>query len=112
MRIDQIVKVMAGDRENRLAVELRIVQAVEQMDAARPRGRQADTQLAGVFGVGAGHEGRRFLVAHLDEADSSCRLRSASMMPLMPSPGRPKITSTPHSAIVSIKISAAVCFMS
>lgn len=27
----------------------------------------------------------------------SCRVRSASMMPLMPSPGMPKTTSTPQS---------------
>ena len=34
-----------------------------------PGGGQADAQLAGVLGVGAGHEGRRLLVPHLDEAD-------------------------------------------
>src|SRR4030095_8629413 len=42
---------------------------------------------------------------------SSLRLRSASMMPLMPSPGRPKMTSTPQSWIVSTRISAAVIAM-
>src|ERR1051325_60141 len=54
-------------------------------------------------------------------ADSSCRTwmnrirswrwRSASMMPLMPSPGSPKTTSTPQSWMVSISTSAAVCAM-
>src|SRR5262249_45704516 len=51
-------------------------------------------------------------------ADSSCRtctneieswrIRSASMMPLIPSPGRPKITRTPHSISRSASTSAAV----
>src|SRR5438046_1370062 len=41
----------------------------------------------------------------------SRRVRSASMMPLMPSPGRPKTTSTPQSWIVSISTSAAVWAM-
>src|SRR4030095_6320973 len=38
----------------------------------------------------------------------SWRVRSASMIPLMPSPGRPKTTSTPQSCMVSIRMSAAV----
>src|SRR5690349_5380564 len=41
----------------------------------------------------------------------SWRVRSASMIPLMPSPGRPKMTSTPQSRIVSISTSAAVLAM-
>src|SRR5262249_43208256 len=41
----------------------------------------------------------------------SRRLRSASMIPLMPSPGRPKTTSTPQSWRVSINTSAAVSAM-
>ena len=36
----------AGDGEHRLAVELGVVKAVEQMDAARAGGRQADAELA------------------------------------------------------------------
>src|SRR5436309_13494949 len=35
-------------------------------------------------------------------------LRSASMMPLMPSPGSPKTVSTPQSCNVSTRMSAAV----
>src|SRR5205807_4886345 len=37
--------------------------------AARPRGRKADAEPPGVFGVTARHERRGLLVAHLDEAD-------------------------------------------
>ena len=39
---------------------------------------------------------------------SFCRVRSDSMIPFMPSPGSPKITSTPHSFSVSIRTSAPV----
>src|SRR5512133_3060350 len=38
----------------------------------------------------------------------SCRLRSASKTPLMPSPGSPKMTSTPQSNNFSTKTSDAV----
>src|SRR5579885_914743 len=38
----------------------------------------------------------------------SWRLRSASILPLIPSPGRPKMTSTPQSMSVSKRISADV----
>src|SRR5919201_2761779 len=57
----------------------------------------------------------------MNAADSSCRtwmnrmrswrVRSASMIPLMPSPGRPKTTSTSQSSKVSINTSAAVSAM-
>jgi hypothetical protein len=39
------------------------------MDAAGTRGRQADAELAGVFGISASHECRRFFVARLNKAD-------------------------------------------
>src|SRR5947209_6879579 len=41
----------------------------------------------------------------------SCRCRSDSMMPLMPSPGIPKIVSTPHARSPSTRMSAAVVAM-
>ena len=59
----------AGDRQHRLAVQLGVVEAVQQMNAAGAGGGQADAEPAGVLGVGAGHEGRGLLVPHLDEAD-------------------------------------------
>ena len=51
------------------AVELGVVEAVEQVDAAGAGGGEADAEPAGVLGVAAGHERRRLLVPHLDEAD-------------------------------------------
>src|SRR5205814_3193160 len=67
--VDEIVKLQAGDRQHRGAVELRVIEPVEQMNAARPRGREANAEPSGVFGVAAGHERRGLLMANLDEAD-------------------------------------------
>src|SRR6476646_1760042 len=41
----------------------------------------------------------------------SCRVRSASMMPLIPSPGRPNTTRTPQSISRSTRMSAVVVGM-
>jgi hypothetical protein len=48
-------------------VELGVVQAVEQVDAARAGGGQADPDLAGRLGVAAGHERGRLLVVNEHE---------------------------------------------
>src|SRR5690606_16240384 len=55
------------NRQYRLAVELRVVEAVQKMDAARPRSGQAAAELAGVLRVAAGHKRRRLFVPHLNE---------------------------------------------
>ena len=60
-------RLLADDRQHRLVVELGVVEAVEQVDRAGPRGGQADAELAGELGVGARHERGHLLVAHLDE---------------------------------------------
>ena len=70
MRVDQIVKMVSGDRQHRLAVHLGIVQTVEEVNAARPGRSQADTEPAGVFGVGARHKRGRFFMADLDEPNT------------------------------------------
>jgi hypothetical protein len=59
----------AGDRQHRGVVEFGVVEPVEQVDAARPGGRQAHPDPAGRLGVGRGHEGRRLLVVHQHEPD-------------------------------------------
>jgi hypothetical protein len=66
---------------------------------------------AGKFRVAAGGEGRGFLVSHLDEADPSWRLRKASMMPLIPSPGMRNTVSGPPANRVATKMSLAAAFM-
>jgi hypothetical protein len=97
VRIDQIVKVMSRNGENRLAVELGIVEPVQQMNAARSRCRNTGAEAAGVLGVGASHECGGFFVAHLNETDLFLPLAQRFMIPFMPSPGKPKTTSTPQS---------------
>jgi hypothetical protein len=67
---DQVVRRHPGDGQHRLAVELRVVQAVEQMDAPRARCRQTDAEPAGELRIAARHEGRRLLVAHLHEPNA------------------------------------------
>ena len=67
VRADQVVEGVAGDGEDRLAVALGVVQAVEQVNAAGAGGGQADAEAAGVLGVAAGGEGGGLLVPHLDE---------------------------------------------
>ena len=70
---DRVARLLAGDGEHRHVVEPRVVEAGDQMRCARPRGRDADAELAGEFGVGRGHEGRHFLVSRLDELDLARR---------------------------------------
>jgi hypothetical protein len=58
---------LPDDGHYRFRVELRVVEAVEQMHRTRALGRQADTDPAGVLGMTDGHERRRLLVPRLYE---------------------------------------------
>src|SRR5699024_6926927 len=58
---------LTDDRHHRLTIELRVVEAVEQMGGTAAGGGQADPHLGGELGVAAGHEGSHLLVAGLDE---------------------------------------------
>ena len=60
-------RLLADDRDDRLVVELGVVEAVQQMDRARAGRGHADADLAGELGMAAGHEGRHLLVADLDQ---------------------------------------------
>ena len=62
-------RLLAHDRHHRLAVELGVVQSVQQMDGARPGGRQAHADLTGEAGMAAGHEGCFLLVPDLHEVE-------------------------------------------
>src|SRR5438874_3781872 len=66
---NQIVKLQASNGQHGLAIELGIVESIQQVNAARTGGGQADSQLAGEFGIAAGHERSRLFMAHLDEPD-------------------------------------------
>src|SRR5438874_8413410 len=66
---DQIVKLQTGDCEHGLVIKFCVVKAVQEMNSAGTRGRQAHTKPAGEFGIAARHESRRLFMAHLDEMD-------------------------------------------
>ena len=59
---------LPDDGDDRLVVHLGVVQAVEQVDRARPAGGHADADRAGELGVRARHERRQLFVPGLDEA--------------------------------------------
>jgi hypothetical protein len=60
---------LPGERQHGNVIVLRVVKPVQQMDRARPGGREADAELAGELRVRAGHERRLLLVPHLHEID-------------------------------------------
>src|SRR5437764_7211378 len=66
----QVVELKPGDRQYRDTVEFGVVEPVQQVNAAGPRGRDADAEPAGEFRVAAGGEGRGLLVPHLDKANA------------------------------------------
>src|SRR5687767_3042024 len=66
---DQIVIMQTGESQHRLAVELGIVQPIEEMDAAGSRCGKTHTKSARVFRIGARHQRGRFLVTHLYKPD-------------------------------------------
>jgi len=67
--VNEIVVLQPGDREHRGTVHLGVVKAVEQVNAAGPRGGKAHAEPAGELGVTARHEGGGLFVADLYEAD-------------------------------------------
>ena len=70
VRPEQVVVGLAGYREHRRAIHLRVIQTVEQVNCPRSGRREAHAELAGVLRVAARHERRRFLVPDLDERDA------------------------------------------
>jgi hypothetical protein len=60
---------LSNDRDDRLTVELRVVEPVQEMDRAGAGRGEADARLARELRVGARHEGRHLLVPHLDELE-------------------------------------------
>ena len=66
---NQVVKLQAGDGQHGLRVQFGVVEAIEKMDAAGSGSGDAGSQASSELGPGARHKGRRFLMAHLDEAN-------------------------------------------
>ena len=69
MHAKEVMIGLAGDGEHGCAVELRVVQPVEQMNRAGSRRRQTHSESASELCVAARHECSRLLVPDLDEAD-------------------------------------------
>ena len=67
---EQLGLLHARDGQDALVVELGVVEAVEQMHAAGPGGRQAHPEPARDLRVAAGHERGGLLVVDQHEADS------------------------------------------
>jgi hypothetical protein len=67
---EQVVVRLPGEREHWRSVELRVVETVEKVNRARPRRRETNANSPGELGVAARHEGRGFLVTHLDVANA------------------------------------------
>ncbi len=60
---------LADDGDYRLVVHLGVVQAIQQMNGTRPRGRQAYADFTGKFGMRASHECSQFFVTCLHELE-------------------------------------------
>src|SRR5439155_26192415 len=60
-------RMLADDRHDRLMVEVRVVETVEEMDRTGAGRCETDADLAGPLRVRACHEGGHLLVARLDE---------------------------------------------
>jgi hypothetical protein len=58
---------MPGNREHGLAITLRVIQTIEQMNASRTGCRETYTQSPRIFGVATRGESCRFLMADLNE---------------------------------------------
>src|SRR5207248_10918048 len=88
--VKQDVVMVTRNGKHRLAVHLRVVEAVEEVDPTRAGGRQAAAEPAGKLRVSTRREGGRLLVAHLDEADLFLPLPQHLPNAVNPVPGDPK----------------------
>jgi hypothetical protein len=66
-RAERDALLLTHQGDNRLVVELRVVEPVEELDGTGARGGDADARLAGELGVRACRVSRDHLVADLDE---------------------------------------------
>ena len=69
MAAEGCARLLSDNRQHRLMIHLRVVEAIQQVDGAGPRGGQAYAEIAGKLGVAARHKGRHLLVPHLDEIE-------------------------------------------
>ena len=68
---DEIVEGVAGDRENRLAVALGIIESIEEMQPTGTGGGQTDAEASGKFGEPAGRKRRRLFMPYLNQLNAA-----------------------------------------
>ena len=69
VRVNEVTEVVARDREDRCAIQLCVVEAVHEVQPARPGRREADAQAARELRVRGRRKRGRLLVSDLDKAD-------------------------------------------
>ena len=100
--VDELVRLLvelvepglAGDRDHRRVVEVRVGDAGHEVGGTRAEGRHRHRRSAGQAAVDVGHERGALLVAGRDVADRGLRL-SASRTSIVSSPGTEKTYSQP-----------------
>jgi hypothetical protein len=69
VRTNQIMELKASDSQHGLAVQLGVVETVEQVNASRSGCCQTNAEFAGKLRVTARHKCGSFLMSHLNETD-------------------------------------------
>jgi hypothetical protein len=69
MAAQRSTRLLSDNRQHRLMIHLRVVEAIQRVDGAWARGGQAYTEIAGEFRVAIGHKRGLLLVLHLDEIE-------------------------------------------
>src|SRR5690348_889741 len=60
---------VTGYRQDRLAIQLGVIQPIQKMDASRTGGGHANSKLSGIFRIRTSHEGGRLLMPNLNKPD-------------------------------------------
>jgi len=69
-RAYEVAVLQTSDSQNRRMVHLRIIETIQQMNAARARGCDAHANAPGEFCIGTGHESRCLFVPDLNKPDA------------------------------------------
>jgi hypothetical protein len=68
-RADQVVIGLAGQSQDWSPIQFRVIESIQKMDCARPRGGETDTQASSEFRITTGHERGSLFMAHLNKPD-------------------------------------------
>ena len=104
----QVVVGLPGDGQDRGAVQLGVVEAVQQVDRPGPAGGDADAEPPGELGVAAGGERGPLFVPALDEPDLLSVLPQRLEEPVDAVAGQAEAVSTPQSISFSTITSPVV----